>query len=100
MTVNKNGKAVYRPTVHYAYMLPDLAIASLQEYQADGCPDFLKWYRVMKDDIISGKDEIGCLMISKNPKYGKWFTGTLLDIETSRTMTSTRIRNMKISQIF
>ncbi|AGE51466.1 homospermidine synthase [Paramecium bursaria Chlorella virus CviKI] len=84
LTTTKGGKATYRPTVHYAYMLPDVAIASLQEYQADGCPDFLKKERVLKDDIISGKDELGVLMMS--PKYGKWWTGSLLDIETSRKL--------------
>jgi homospermidine synthase len=84
LTVNRNGKAVYRPTCHYAYLLPDLAIASLYEYQSNGCPDFLKRERVMKDDIISGKDELGVLMMS--PKYGKWYIGSLLDIETSRKL--------------
>ena len=31
LTVWENGKAVYRPTVHYAYCPCDVAIASLNE---------------------------------------------------------------------
>jgi homospermidine synthase len=84
LTTTKNGKATYRPTVHYAYMLPDVAIASLVEYQANGCPDFLKKERVIKDEIVSGADTLGVLMMS--PKYGKWWTGSMLDIETSRKL--------------
>lgn len=84
LTVKKSGKAVYRPTVHYAYMLPDCAIVSLVEYQANGCPDVLKNERVIKDDIISGKDTLGCLFMS--PKYGKWWTGSDLSIEQSRKL--------------
>jgi homospermidine synthase len=84
LTVNKGGKAVYRPTVHYAYMLPDVAITSLVEYQANGMPEVLKNERVIKDDILSGADTLGCLFMS--PKYGKWWTGSKLDIETSRKL--------------
>ena len=84
LTVNKSGKAVYRPTVHYAYMLPDVAIASLVEYQANGCPDVLKNERVIKDDVLSGKDTLGVLFMS--PKYGKWWTGSDLSIEQSRKL--------------
>lgn len=84
LTVKRGGKAVYRPTVHYAYMLPDVAIASLVEYQANGMPDVLKNERVIKDDIISGSDTLGVLFMS--PKYGKWWTGSDLDIETSRKL--------------
>jgi homospermidine synthase len=65
-------------------MLPDVAIASLVEYQANGMPDVLKNERVIKDDIISGADTLGVLFIS--PKYGKWWTGSDLNIETSRKL--------------
>jgi homospermidine synthase len=83
-TVKKGGKVTYRPTVHYAYMLPDVAIASLVEYQANGMPDSLKSERVIKDEIASGADTLGVLFMS--PKYGKWWTGSDLDIETSRKL--------------
>ena len=33
-TVWKDGKAIYRPTVHYAYMPCDDTIASIQELRA------------------------------------------------------------------
>lgn len=84
LTVKRGGKAVYRPTVHYAYMLPDVAIASLVEYQANGMPDMLTNERVIKDDIISGADTLGVFLMS--PKYGKWWCGSDLDIDTSRKL--------------
>ena len=84
LTVKKGGRSVYRPTVHYAYMLPDVAIASLVEYQANGCPDVLKNERVIKNDIISGNDTLGCFFMS--PKYGKFWTGSDLSIEQSRKL--------------
>jgi homospermidine synthase len=84
LTVKKGGRAVYRPTVHYAYMLPDVAIASLIEYQANGCPEVLKIERVIKDDIISGNDTLGVFFMS--PKYGKFWTGSDLSIEQSRKL--------------
>lgn len=95
LTVKRNGRAVYRPTVHYAYMLPNVAIASLVEYQANGCPDVLKNERVVKDDIISGKDTLGVLFMS--PKYGKWWTGSDLSIEQSRKLI--RHQNATIVQV-
>ena len=84
LTVKKNGKAIYRPTVHYAYQLPDVAIASLVEYQANGMPDQLTNERVIKDEIQSGADTLGAFLMS--PIYGKWWTGSKLDIETARKL--------------
>jgi homospermidine synthase len=71
--------------VHYAYYPPNDAIASMYEIQAEGYRD-LEGHpeRVMKDDIISGTDELGIFMLSRD--YGAWWIGSLLDIDTSRKL--------------
>lgn len=83
LTVKKFGSPTYRPTVHYAYYPPNDAITSMYEIQAEGYKG-IKKERVMKDDIISGKDELGIFMMSRD--NGCWWIGSLLDIETSRKL--------------
>ncbi|NCY03641.1 MAG: homospermidine synthase, partial [Planctomycetia bacterium] len=51
----------YRPTVHYCYYSCSDSIASLYEMQSNNY-EIPKAERVMKDDIISGKDELGVFM--------------------------------------
>ncbi|AGE59850.1 homospermidine synthase [Acanthocystis turfacea Chlorella virus TN603.4.2] len=84
LTLKKGGKVVYRPTVHYAYQLPDVAIASLVEYQAEGMPDIITNERVIKDEIESGADTLGAFLMS--PDFGKWWCGSKLTIEESRRL--------------
>jgi homospermidine synthase len=70
--------------VHYAYQLPDVAIASLVEYQAEGMPDMITNERVIKDEIESGADTLGAFLMS--PDFGKWWCGSKLTIEESRRL--------------
>jgi homospermidine synthase len=83
LTVWENGKAVYRPTVHYAYCPADVAINSLHELE-------MRWYdlqkdqRVLTDEIISGRDELGVLLMGHD--FTSWWTGSLLDIEETRQL--------------
>ena len=83
LTVVENGMPVYRPTVHYAYCPCDAAITSLHELhmrhynlQAD--------QRIMNDDIIDGRDELGCLLMGHD--YNSWWIGSLLDIQETRQL--------------
>lgn len=59
---DEQGKAIYRPTVHYAYCPCDAAIASLHEFEMRNFQD-QEEQRIMKNDILSGKDELGCLLM-------------------------------------
>jgi len=83
LTVWENGQAVYRPTVHYAYCPSESAINSLHELE-------MRWYdlqkeqRVLTDEIISGRDELGVLLMGHD--FTSWWTGSLLDIEESRQL--------------
>ena len=83
LTVWKNGKAVYRPTMHYAYCPADAALVSLQELRGYDyrLPDNV---RIMNDEIISGSDILGALLMGH--PYNSWWTGSDLSIEESRRL--------------
>ena len=53
-------KVVYRPTVYYVYTPCDSAIASMHELVLNDYKKQLK-DRLMYDDIVSGRDELGVL---------------------------------------
>jgi homospermidine synthase len=80
---DESGAAIYRPTVHYAYCPTDAAIASLHELSMRDL-DLQKDQRIMTDEIISGRDELGCLLLGHD--YGAWWIGSLLDIEETRQL--------------
>jgi len=83
LTVWKNGKAVYRPTVHYAYCPCDAAIASLSELRGYDYR-LVDNQRIMSDEIISGSDILGALIMGH--PYNSWWTGSALSIEESRRL--------------
>ena len=83
LTVWKNGKAVYRPTVNYAYMPCDETITSLQELRARNY-ELQPKQRIMNDEIARGEDILGALIMGH--KYNSWWTGSVLSIEESRRL--------------
>ena len=83
LTVWKDGKPIYRPTVHYAYMPCDSAIASLTELQTRSY-ELQPKLRIMGNDIIAGGDELGCLLMGHD--YNSWWIGSLLSIEEARKL--------------
>ena len=83
LTVWKNDKAVYRPTVHYAYCPCDSAIASLNEMRGyDYC--LVENQRIMNDEITGGADILGALLMGH--AYNSWWIGSDLSIEQSRRL--------------
>ena len=83
LTVWDDGKAIYRPTVHYAYCPSNEAIVSMKELE------MLNWelhknQRIMNDEITSGDDRLGVLLMGH--PYKSWWTGSLLNIEDSRKL--------------
>ena len=83
LTVWDEGKAVYRPTVHYAYCPSNEAIVSMKELE------MLNWQlhkdqRIMNDEITGGDDRLGVLLMGH--PYKSWWTGSLLSIEQSRKL--------------
>ena len=83
LTVWKDGKAVYRPTVHYAYCPCDAAIASLYELRGRDY-DLQSRVRIMTDEIASGADILGSLVMGH--PYQSWWCGSELDIHESRRL--------------
>ena len=83
LTVWEKGKAIYRPTVHYAYCPSDAAIASLNELRGNDYQLAGK-QRILNDEIVSGSDILGALLMGH--AYGAWWTGSDLSIEESRRL--------------
>ena len=84
LTVNgDDGKAVYRPTVHYAYHPSDAAINSVLELRMRGWSKQPR-ERILNDEIISGRDELGVLLMGH--PYKSWWTGSLLSIDEARAV--------------
>ncbi len=83
LTVTEGGIAVYRPTVHYAYCPADAAIASLHELHMRR-DDLQPRQRIMNDDIVAGRDELGCLLMGH--RFTSWWIGSLLDIHEARRL--------------
>ena len=83
LTVWEDGKAVYRPTVHYAYCPCDSAIASLNELRGYDYR-LVDRQRIMTDEITSGSDILGALLMGH--PYNAWWTGSDLSIEESRRL--------------
>ena len=83
LTVWKNGKAVYRPTMHYAYCPCDEAIASLNEMRGYNYKLNVN-QRIMNDEITSGADVLGALIMGH--EYNSWWVGSDLSIEESRRL--------------
>jgi homospermidine synthase len=81
LTVYGTFGPAYRPTVHYAYMPCHEALASLVELKARRYQIQPK-LRIMTDEIVSGKDILGALLMGH--KYNSWWTGTSLSIEKTR----------------
>jgi homospermidine synthase len=83
-TVWKEGKAVYRPTVHYAYMPCDATIVSLHELRCKNY-EMQPKLRIMDDkEIIKGEDILGALLMGH--PYKSWWTGSILSIEEARKL--------------
>ncbi|MCQ9207324.1 MAG: saccharopine dehydrogenase NADP-binding domain-containing protein [Omnitrophica bacterium] len=83
LTVWENGEAVYRPTVHYAYCPCDAAINSLHELEMRQYK-LQEKLRIMNDEIVSGRDELGVLLMGHD--FKSWWTGSLLDIDETRRL--------------
>jgi len=82
-TVSEGGRAVYRPTSHYAYHPSDNAVLSVHEFAGRN------WHlqdnkRIMLDDITDGIDELGVLLAGHR-RNAYWY-GSQLSIEEARKL--------------
>jgi homospermidine synthase len=76
-------RAVYRPTVHYAYMPCDNGLLSLHELAMRNY-QLQPTLRIMSDEIVDGMDELGVLLMGHG--LTTWWTGSQLDIHEARRL--------------
>jgi homospermidine synthase len=79
-TVFEKGKAVYRPTVHYAYHPCDDAVLSVREYQMKNFR-MQPSVRLLNSEITDGIDELGALLMGD---FGAYWYGSQLSIHEAR----------------
>jgi homospermidine synthase len=83
LTVREADKAVYRPTVHYAYHPCDDAVLSVHELAGKNWNQ-QKTQRLMMDEIITGVDELGVLLMGH--KRGAYWYGSQLSCDEARAL--------------
>jgi homospermidine synthase len=83
LTVWNATRPVYRPTVHYAYLPTDAAIASLHELRMRNY-EMQSRLRIMNDEITAGRDELGVLLMGHD--LTSWWVGSQLDIDETRVL--------------
>jgi len=83
LTSRRNGRVVYRPTVHYAYHPCDDAVLSVHELAGKNWQPQSS-QRILRDDIVRGIDELGVLLMG-NARGVYWF-GSRLSIDEARKL--------------
>lgn len=83
LTVWEDGKAIYRPTVNYAYMPCHDTLSSLWELRGRNY-ELQPRIRIMTNEIISGEDTLGALLMGH--LYNSWWTGSSLSIDQARSL--------------
>lgn len=81
-TVRENGRAVYRPTCHYAYHPCNEAVLSLHEMFGQAGRVQEKHHILTEDEIVDGIDELGVLLYGHG-RNAYWY-GSQLSIEETR----------------
>ena len=83
LTLGEAGKVIYRPTVAFAYLPCDAALASLHEAMMRDWR-LQETQRIIDDDVVDGRDELGVLLMGHG--LGGWWFGSQLDIHEARRL--------------
>lgn len=83
LTLDADGGPAYRPTVHYAYHPSDDTVQSVHELAGRNWKLQQK-RRLVKDEIVSGVDELGVLLMGH--AKGTYWYGSRLSIQQARTL--------------
>jgi homospermidine synthase len=81
-TVREEGRAVYRPTCHYAYHPANDAVLSLHEMFGNAGRVQEKQHILDENEIVDGIDELGVLLYG-HARNAYWY-GSQLSIEETR----------------
>lgn len=82
-TLRENGRAIYRPTCHYAYHPCDDAVLSNHELAGKNWVEQPN-QRIFMDEIFEGVDELGALLMG-HERNAYWF-GSNLSIQQARQL--------------
>jgi homospermidine synthase len=82
LTLEENGRPVYRPTVHYAYHPCNDAVLSVRELQMSSW-QIQPEARLLGEEIVEGIDELGALLMGD---HGALWYGSQLGIEEARQL--------------
>ncbi|WP_237716887.1 saccharopine dehydrogenase C-terminal domain-containing protein [Cupriavidus basilensis] len=77
------GEPLYRPTAYYAYRPTSATMASMQ-WLGERDASRIDSYRILKDEIVDGVDELGVLLMSG--RHGAVWHGSQLDIQRARAL--------------
>jgi homospermidine synthase len=83
-TLRRNGKAIYRPTCHYAYHPSNDAVLSLHEMFGSGGRRQRHSHILDEHEIVDGMDELGVLLYGHR-KNAYWY-GSQLTIDETRKL--------------
>jgi homospermidine synthase len=83
LTLGDPARPDYRPTVHYAYHPSNDALLSLHELAGRQWRE-QKRKRLMRDDIVAGRDELGALLMGHEDRVF-WY-GSRLAIDEARAL--------------
>ncbi|HUH49836.1 MAG TPA: homospermidine synthase [Mycoplana sp.] len=81
-TIREGGRAVYRPTCHYAYHPSNDAVLSLHEMFGNGGNAQPVHHVLDEDELVDGVDELGVLLYGHD-KNAYWY-GSRLSLEETR----------------
>jgi len=81
LTLRDGDRAVYRPTVYYAYVPSNDALVSLHELRARNY-ELHPRKRILTDEIVTGTDRVGALIMGH--AFRSWWTGSVLSIAEAR----------------
>lgn len=82
-SIKEKNKALFRPTVHYAYRSCDASILSIEECFGNN-NTLQPEQRILMDEIKTGMDELGVLLMGH--KKGAYWYGSQLTIEQTRKL--------------
>lgn len=83
LTLVEGGEVAYRPTVAFAYLACDAAMASLHEAMMRDW-EMQRAQRILNDDIVAGRDELGVLLLGH--ALNGWWYGSQLDVHEARRL--------------
>ena len=84
LTLREDGKAVYRPTCHYAYHPCNDAVLSLHEMFGQAGRKQKVFHILDENEIVDGIDELGVLLYG-HAKNAYWY-GSQLSIDETREL--------------